>query len=46
MDVKAAYKDLYLDADTNPSGNMYRIVMAKIEGPSTPAEMGPDNAIR
>lgn len=36
------YKELCRDADANPWGDAYRIVMAKMKGPATPAEMCPE----
>jgi len=37
-----SFKELCRDADANPWGNAYRVVMAKIRGPSTPAELCPE----
>ena len=36
------YKELCREADANPWGNAYRVVMTRTKGPSTPAEMCPD----
>lgn len=36
------FKELCQEADANPWGNAYRIVVAKLKGPATPAEMCPE----
>lgn len=36
------FKELCREADANPWGQAYRVVMAKIKGPATPAEMCPE----
>ncbi|XP_053685587.1 vanin-like protein 1 [Sabethes cyaneus] len=35
-------KELCRDADVNPWGNTYRVVIAKVSGPTVPAEMCPE----
>lgn len=38
----SCYKELCREAEENPWGNAYRIVMAKFKGPATPVETCPD----
>lgn len=42
MSKSNCHKELCREADANPWGDAYRVVMAKIKGPATPAEMCPD----
>lgn len=42
LSKSCCFKELCRDADANPWGDAYRVVMAKIKGPTTPAERCPD----